>query len=358
MERRASRDLQDVLIGGRFRVQQRVGGGAFGEVFMGRDVETGTPVAFKMELLDGGKRSHLSMENKVYRRLNECTVTVGIPQTYFCGTMGEYVVMVMDLLGPSLEELFNLCNRHFSVKTVCMLGAQIIERLQYVHRVGYLHRDIKPENFVMGLGDNSHVVYMIDVGLAKPWRLGTGQHVPYSENRTLTGTARYVSINCHRGIQQARRDDLESVSYLLIYFLRGSLPWQGLRFPKSDTRYEHICKVKVESSPAALAAGFPSQFGRFVEYAQGLQFDQEPDYESCVRLLAEVMHEAHESFDFRYEWNCGLHGREPMILEGTRNTNVSIPDSLLPEECSSGNSKRCLGTAVDSRFLTGSHDDA
>lgn len=297
-----SKRAQDVLIGGRFRIQERLGGGAFGEVFKGIEVNSGHPVAMKMELTKDGHRSHLNLESRIYKKFNECPVTVGIPQSYYCGRVGDYTVMVMDLLGPCLEDLFGACHRKFNPKTVCMIGIQIIQRLQYLHSVGYLHRDIKPENFVMGLGNTSHVVYVIDVGLSKAWRDSTGKHIPYAEGRSLTGTARYVSINTHQGIQQSRRDDLESVAYLLAYFIRGNLPWQGLKSPKKDARFERIRDVKIATSPAELCKGFPHQLADFVEYTRALEFEAEPDYGYCVDLLSNAIVDMGEQYDYCYQW--------------------------------------------------------
>lgn len=289
------------LIAKRYRIEERLGGGAFGEVFRGRDIHTGNPVAFKMEMTKDNGRSHLHLEYKIYRRFNDCPVTVGTPRSYYCGNVGEYTVMVMELLGPCLEDLFSLCHRKFSVKTVCMIGIQIIERLQYMHGCGYLHRDIKPENFVMGNGDKSHVVYVIDVGLAKMWRDTAGKHISFTEGKSLTGTARYVSINTHNGKQQSRRDDLESVTYLLMYLLRGTLPWQGLKSPKNDVRYERIRDVKIATTPAVLAQGFPSEFATLVAYARSLDFYEEPNYDYCTQLLSDAM--GNSGMDYHYQWN-------------------------------------------------------
>ncbi|KPA83495.1 putative mitochondrial casein kinase 1 isoform 2 [Leptomonas pyrrhocoris] len=293
---------QEILIGGRFRIQERLGGGAFGEVFKGIDVNSGRPVAMKMELTKDGHRSHLNLEHKIYRKFNECPVTVGIPQSFYCGRAGDYTIMVMELLGPCLEDLFALCHRKFTPKTVCMIGIQIIQRLQYLHSVGYLHRDIKPENFVMGVGNNSHVVYVIDVGLSKAWRDASGKHISYAENKSLTGTARYVSINTHQGIQQSRRDDLESVSYLLSYFVRGNLPWQGLKSAKKDVRFERIRDLKIATSPHKLCDGYPRQLGDFVAYTRGLEFEAEPDYGYCVDLLSQAIKDMGEEYDYCYQW--------------------------------------------------------
>ena len=127
--------------------------------------------------------------------------------------------MVLEMLGPSLEDLFNFCGRKFSLQTVLLLGDQLVKRIETLHKKGYIHRDIKPENILMGLEENASTVYLIDFGLAKKWKNSAGEHIPYKDGKNLTGTARYVSANTHRGIEQSRRDDLEGVGYLLLYLL-------------------------------------------------------------------------------------------------------------------------------------------
>jgi hypothetical protein len=199
--------------------------------------------------------------------------------------------MVMDLLGPSLEDLFNQCGRRFSLKTCLQIADQMLERVDTFHSRHLIHRDIKPANFVIGTGEQCNIVFCVDFGLSKRFRHPKNlQHIPHRDGRSLTGTPRYASINNHLGIEQSRRDDLESIAYVLVYFLKGSLPWQGLKAKNAQKKYRLILEKKQQVSIAQLCAGCPSQFGEFLAYTRALKFDTKPDIPFLRKMFRDLYH--------------------------------------------------------------------
>jgi serine/threonine protein kinase len=182
----------------------------------------------------------------------------GVPNVICYGNSNDYHILVMELLGKSLEDLFNHCQRKFSLKTVSVLGIKMLERIQSVHEKYHIHRDIKPDNFMMGANENENTLYIIDFGLAKKYKSSSKKtHIPFKQNKNITGTARYCSINTHRGFEQSRRDDLESIGYVLIYFLKEKLPWQGIKCKKDEDHYTKIFQKKSSTSSAELCKGLP-----------------------------------------------------------------------------------------------------
>ncbi|KAL3531215.1 hypothetical protein ACH5RR_010537 [Cinchona calisaya] len=305
----------DHVVGGKFKLGRKIGSGSFGELYLGVNIQNGEEVAIKLESVKT-KHPQLHYESKIYMLLQGGT---GIPNLKWFGVEGEYNIMVIDLLGPSLEDLFNYCNRKFSLKTVLMLADQLINRVEYMHSRGFLHRDIKPDNFLMGLGRKANQVYAIDFGLAKKYRdLQTHKHIPYRENKNLTGTARYASVNTHVGIEQSRRDDLESLGYVLMYFLRGSLPWQGLKAGTKKQKYDKISEKKMLTPIEVLCKSHPSEFISYFHYCRSLRFEDKPDYSYLKRLFRDLFIREGYQFDYVFDWTILKY---PQIGAGSRGRN-------------------------------------
>ena len=245
------------ILGHRFRLGRRIGSGSFGEIFLGTDTVSGQEVAVKLEPTNS-MHAQLLYEAKLYRVLQGGE---GIPAFYAYLVDGASNVLVIELLGPNLEDLFNYCGRKFTLKTTIQVADQMLRRLEFVHGKCFLHRDLKPDNFLVGVGPASTKIYCIDFGLAKRYRdPRTQEHIPLVHGKSLTGTARYASINTHNGLEQSRRDDLESWCYVVIYFLRGGLPWQGARGTSKQEKYDRIAEKKRTIPVEDLCSGLPGTF--------------------------------------------------------------------------------------------------
>eukprot|EP01039_Chlorochromonas_danica_P011249 gene11249-12548_t len=298
----------ELRVGRKFRLGRKIGSGSFGDIYHGVNLFTQEEVAVKIEPL---KTMHpqLLRETKIYRSL---TGVVGIPNVKWFGVDGDFSVMIIDLLGKSLEDLFNDCGRKFTLKTVLMLADQLLCRIEMIHTKCYIHRDIKPDNFLIGRGNRRNLVHVIDFGLAKLYRdPRTHKHIPYKEGKSLTGTARYASVNTHMGIEQARRDDLESIGYVLMYFLRGSLPWQGLKAATKRQKYDKILEKKVSTTTEMLCKNFPIEFRSYFEHVKSLGFDDRPDYDYLKRLFRELFFRKGYSYDNIYDWELLVPGMPP-----------------------------------------------
>jgi len=288
----------DIRVGGKFRILKKIGDGAFNEIYQGSDIFDNSEIAIKLEH-NSIKYPQLLFES----RLLESIPGIGIPKVYWAGVSGEYNVMVFELLGKNLEELLQNCDKKFSLKTTLMIAIQILDRIRHLHMHNYIHRDIKPQNFSIGRGENEHIIYLIDFGLAKRYREEyTNFHIPLRQNIKLTGTIRYASCNALNKKELSRRDDMESIGYLLIYLLKGSLPWQGLKIKQKSEKYSKIKELKMSLEPEKLCEDLPDEFKEYIESVKNLEFEEEPDYGRFINMFIELFKKKEYVKDYMYDW--------------------------------------------------------
>ena len=290
---------RDPIIGkiffSKYKAIKKLGEGSFGKVYKAE--YNGENYAIKMEHKTK-EQGLLELEATIMSYLKG----PNIPYIKSYGYSGDFNVLVMQLLDKSLEDLINKYST-FSSKTVAMLGYQMVNILQYIHDRHIIHRDIKPDNFVMGAKEDNAKLYILDFGLAKKYRSSrTLIQCPYIKKKKLTGTARYASIHALEAYEQSRRDDLESVGYVLMYFLRGNLPWQGLKVRSKEDRYKKILERKKETSSEDLCKNYPHEFFEYVDYTRNLEYEENPDYDFLRQKFKDVLKGLNEEMDYIYDW--------------------------------------------------------
>ncbi|KAI0070783.1 casein kinase I isoform alpha [Panus rudis PR-1116 ss-1] len=303
--------VMSVHVRGRYRVKQSLETRSFGKVFLGHTLDSSrqnVTIKFKPRSVDEPQLYH---EYEMYKSLEG---GIGIPSLLWFGTERDHTALVTQLLGPTLERVFNTCHHQFSLTTVISLADQMLSRIEYLHSRDIIHRDLKPENFLIGTGSEQSTIYLIDFGLSTYYhdRL-RGRHIPYAEKFDVTGTARYLSINGHLGMEQSHQDDLESLALILIYFLRGSLPWQGL-LGQPDLVVNEKLAIPMED----LCSGLSTKFATFLNYARSLGFHENPDYNYICKLFSDVLMRQGLSKMPTFNW---IHHSDSLMSHGTASPN-------------------------------------
>ena len=327
MDEEVKENLIDKIFFKKYRCIEYIGEGSFSQIIK---VEYNNKY-YAMKVEDIRKKQKLLSNEASMMIYLKCP---NIPYIVTYGSSGGFNILTMQLLGSNLQSVFER-EGTFSIKTVCLLAYQILSVLEHIHNKGVIHRDIKPENFLLGneAESNSKYLYLIDFGLSKFFDKNNFNDI-LTNKKKLTGTPRYASINAQRGFEQSMRDDLESVGYMLIYFLKGKLPWMGIEGKNQIEKNKKICIRKIETSSSDLCYGLPKQFVEYFDYCKELEFHQMPDYSMLKELFMKMLRSENEKFDYIYDWdvdkkykkkkfdNLGFYCRSVELGEGEGNANL------------------------------------
>jgi serine/threonine protein kinase len=289
------------MLANKYKLLEKLSQGSFGKVFKAENIRTGEIVAIKTEVKSKEQKS-LKMEAKIYQYLAN---TEGIPQLKWFGATNNVNYLVTNLLEHSVTSLVKKYGR-LSVKTVLLLGTQMIERLEILHGHYLIHRDIKPDNFMINISDRTNKIFLIDFGFCKRYNY-EGNHIEFKMNKILIGTPNYVSLNVHKGCEPSRRDDLESCFYVMIYMLFGKFFSINVNGGEQDPlKILVLKKEQLTNIPRFLTIA--------INYVRTLRFEEEPDYKYIIRVFSEVLEEQREQESYskakedeedydEYEWS-------------------------------------------------------
>ena len=303
------------LIFGKYKLTKIIGSGSFGYVYEGINVIDNKKVAVKVENKEKGLNL---LEKESFYLYN--LKGVGLPEVISFGYSGKYNILVQSLLGESLGRIFYKNKNTFSLKDICMFSIQILHRIEHVHSKYIIHRDIKPENFLIGNPDK-YLIYIIDFGLSKKYKSSrTNKHVQFRLTKKFTGTARYASLNAIRGAEQSRRDDLEAIGYMLLFFFsNGKLPWQGVSCKAKAEKYSKIYYMKKTLDFDDFCKNMPKEIITYMLYCRELDFEQKPDYNYLRGLFENVLKSNGTFNDLHFSWI-----KDISILKNNKNSENKI----------------------------------
>jgi serine/threonine protein kinase len=321
-------EIKTVKIGSvvcrKYLLIKEIGKGTFGNIFLGKNTETNEEFAVKIENIKtdvfNKPTETLLKEAKI---LYELKGERGFPRMYYFIKDDKLSIMVMTLLHKNFSELWKENEKKLSLKTVLMAADQMITRLEYLHSQGVVHRDIKPENFM--IGTDQTLIYLIDFGLSKKYRDEGGAHNPCREGVGMVGTARYTSVYSHLGLEQSRRDDLESLGYVMIYFLKGKLPWMNIQADTKAEKHQRIGEMKMKMTSTELCKGLPMQFLQYFEYVKGMSYTQEPNYGYLKKLFRTLLlnNMQMNNNNLKYDWEVKSNLEKKDESTSTFNTDLT-----------------------------------
>ena len=330
-----SEEEQDLFIGetlfNKYKLIRKLGQGSFGSIYEAQSIYSNKLYAVKIEDMKQ-EQFILEEESAILSYLN----IPQIPKIKSFGYSGSFIILVMELLGKSLDKIFNeLPSKKMSIRCVCNIAYQLLYIFELMHNNNIIHRDIKPANIAIGREEKSKYIYLLDFGLSKKYRSSkTKKHFPFTQGKKLIGNARYSSINALNGNTQSRRDDLESLGYLLLYLLLGRLPWQGYISHSKEDKYYKIKQIKNQTTPEELCEGLPPQFEEYIKYTRNLEYEQDPDYNYLRNLFLSVLKKYNWEFDYYYDWdqvgltNSEVKAKEKNDINIMNNNNILNSQNL------------------------------
>ena len=338
---KSTEEEEDIFIGklffNKYKLIRKLGQGSFGSIYEGQSIYSNKLYAVKIE--DMKQDQYILEEESLllsYLNFNR------VPKLKSFGYSGSYIILIMELLGSSLDKIFKeLPSKKMSIRCVCNIAYQLIFIFETLHNYDIVHRDIKPANIAIGREDKHKFIYLLDFGLSKKFRSSTSKkHMPFIKNNKLIGNARYSSINALEGCSQSRRDDLESIGYVLIYLLQGRLPWQGYISRSKEDKYYKIKQIKRGTTPEELCEGLPPQFEEYIKYTRSLEYEQDPDYDYLKNLFLTILKNFNWEFDYFYDWdqepltNSEIGGKDKDKEKENINNSISNKKSSLSKEYS------------------------
>jgi len=287
------------LLFGKYKIMKKIGQGSYSSIFLGKDIHKNKYVAIKTQRKNCKQFNQLEKEAYYLYFLKG----LGIPKVISFGYRGNYNILVETLLGKPISNFFSMKqDAQKKMKDLCMVAVQIIDRIQYIHSKNILHLDIKPDNFLVG-NPNDSLIYMVDFGLSIKYRSSrTGKHINFSKNKIFQGTFNYSSVNLMGGIQPSRRDDLISIGYMLIYLIKGKLPWSKYEKDDLGKRFTKIYNMKKNMTNQDLCKYLPREFCLYMDYVQSLKFSEEPNYFHLRKLFISILDKMNDKYDLKFSW--------------------------------------------------------
>ncbi|CAD8047005.1 unnamed protein product [Paramecium sonneborni] len=325
------------IFNNQFVIKKRISSGSFGVVYQGFDLRSTENVAIKVEKQEIDDLFSLDREIQILRNLQG---VAQIPKLLWAGKDQGNNVMVIQLLGRDLTHYLRQRKR-FSLGCVLGIADQMLTILEVIHNKGIIHRDLKPENILTGKEREQNLIYLVDYGIAKQFKDKDDKIIPYRENKPFLGTSRYASIAAHKGYELSRKDDLESLGYMLIFLLKGSLPWQNISYKNEDEKVKQVGLMKMRITAQELCQDLPIEFMRYIDIVKKMNYHSKPDYRYFQSLFRRVSNQ--QQVEYRFDWYDEFnYEKKSGSTSPKKQQSIKILDqSYLIQQIYSPNKKKC-----------------